>query len=172
MDNVQLNYLIRRAAGGDIGAMEKIFTGMKDKIYSFVLMYVGSRQTAEDILQETILDVYQCAKSYRRFENPQAWILTIARNKAVSYLRTAGRETALDEDSPLLFISESETESRLDVLSLLSPLSLQEREIIILHAVSGFKHKEIARLLDLPLGTVCWKYNDAIRKLRNLADRK
>lgn len=169
LENIQLNRLIHRAAGGDISAMEKIFIGMKDKIYSFVLMYVGNQQTAEDILQETIIDVFSCAGSYKRFDNPKAWILTIARNKAVSSIRAVSKETALDDEISLPFTFENEIDSKLNVISMLSGLSLQEREIIVLHVISGLKHKEIAKLLNLPIGTVCWKYNDAIKKLRNFS---
>lgn len=49
---------------------------------------------------------------------------------------------------------------------LTATLTEEEREIVIMHAVWGYKHKEIAKEKGLPLGTVTWKYNEAIKKLR------
>jgi len=166
LDNIHLNILIHRAAGGDISVMEKIFIGMKDKIFSLAMMYVGNRQAAEDILQETIIEIYNCAKNYKRFENPKAWILTIARNKAISFFRSCSKETILDDECSLPENLENDINSKLSVMSMLSTLSLQEREIIVLHVISGLRHKDIAKLLSLPLGTVCWKYSECIKKLR------
>ena len=50
----------------------------------------------------------------------------------------------------------------------LKNLSDEERQIVMLHAVSGFKHREIARLLEMPLSTVLSKYNRAMKKLRKI----
>lgn len=55
MEYKLLSSLIRSDDDGDINALERIFFEMKDSIFSFVLMYTGNRQMAEDILQETVL---------------------------------------------------------------------------------------------------------------------
>lgn len=167
MDNFHLSNLIHRVSGGDIGALEKIFNEMKNSIFSFVLMRTNNRQLSEDILQETMLQIYKSAKSYKRFSNPKAWILTIAKNNAVSAIRKTCKEQELnsaqkDDNSSLLI------NSKINVLEMLSVLSSDQREIVILHAISGLKHKEISQLLGIPLGTVCWKYNESIKKLRKL----
>ena len=57
-------------------------------------------------------------------------------------------------------------EDRNVLLACMEQLSDQERQIVILHAVSGFKHREIAALLELPLSTVLSKYNRALKRLR------
>lgn len=172
MDNKQLSSLIKQAASGDIKALENIFFEMKDKIFSFLIMYGFSRQLAEDVLQETILQVYYSSKSFKRFDNPKSWILTIARNQAISAVRKTKRETVLSDD--IIYITDNtdiefEICGRSQAASILSNLSQCERQIVVLHVISELKHKEIAKLLGLPLGTVCRKYNESIKKLQRLS---
>ena len=59
-------------------------------------------------------------------------------------------------------------EDRVTVNACLTELSDEEREIVLLHAVSGFRHREIAAFLDLPLPTVLSKYRRALNKLRRM----
>jgi RNA polymerase sigma factor (sigma-70 family) len=116
--------------------------------------------------------MHYSSKNFRRFDNPKSWILTIARNRAVSAIRKTSRETDLDEN--IIHIpddadKEIEICGKSHVTSILSNLSQSERQIVILHVISELKHREIAKLLDLPLGTVCRKYNESIKKLQQLS---
>jgi RNA polymerase sigma-70 factor (ECF subfamily) len=63
--------------------------------------------------------------------------------------------------------SEEQTMDKLVIQQCMSRLNDDERQILVLHAVAGFKHREIAALMDLALPTVLSKYHRAIRKLRN-----
>ena len=169
MDNFTLASLIRRVANGDLESLEKIFYEMKDNIFSFVLMYANDRQLAEDILQETMLQLVNSCKNFKRSENPKAWILTIARNNTVSYLRKTNRETNLTENITETLQDNSQENDMADNLnaqSILSSLTIEQREVVVLHVISGLKHKEIAKLLNVPLGTICWRYNESIKKLK------
>lgn len=56
--------------------------------------------------------------------------------------------------------------------TVLSRLSVEERQIVILHSVEGFKHREIAQILDLPLGTALSKYHRALSKLRKMLEEE
>jgi RNA polymerase sigma factor (sigma-70 family) len=170
MDDIQLSGLILRTAYGDVGALEQIFIEMKDGIFSLALMHMNSRQLAEDVVQETILQVYNSSKNFRNTSNPKAWILTIARNIAVSAFRKTRHETELDEN--ILDIADDQSFENAvcgysDMMALVSSLSKVESEIVILHAVSDLSHKEIAKLLHIPLGTVCRKYSVGIKKLKS-----
>lgn len=99
-----------------------------------------------------------------------AWVLTIVRNLALMKLREKeGRNTSFDEQNGL----EADggfAENSLDKLVLqaaLTVLSNQERQIVMLHCVSGQRHREIAELLGIPLGTALSKYRRALIKLQN-----
>lgn len=173
VDRFALSVGIRRIAGGDLDALEEIFKEMKNSIYAFAYMYVGDRQTAEDILQETMLQIAESAKNFRVYGNPRAWIMAIARNIAANWLRKTGRETEFSEnfaDRSTPF--EYRVTGELSALSLLESLTIREREIVVLHVISGLKHREIAKILNIPLGTVCWKYSESIKKLREICESK
>ncbi len=170
MENSELSGLIRRVAAGDADSLEKIFLGMKDSILAFSMTFVGSRHTAEDVLQETMLKVWKGAGGYRPTGSARTWVLTIARNTAVDFIRRASREIP-SEDGDGSFSDEKEPDTAPGELAeMVERLPAVERRIVLLHAVSGLKHREIAELLHLPLGTECRKYSESIRRLRRACE--
>lgn len=167
MDNFGLSILICRVAGGNLECLEDIFHEMKDSVYAFAYTVTRQKQAAEDILQETMLQIAESAKRFKLYGNPRAWVMTIARNIAFNFIRQTGRETELNENiSDGAVPLEHWVTGELSAVSLLDSLTLSEREIVVLHVISGLKHREIAKLLDIPLGTVCWKYNQSMKKLK------
>ena len=164
-----LSSTISRIAKGDKDALRELYDNMSKDIYNFLLLFCKDKFTAEDALQETFMTIYENAGSYRIFSNPKAWILTIAKNKAVSIIRKNSRTTDLDfmEND----ISDIQTENivldKIQAEMLLSVLSGEDKKIVILHAVYGFKHREIAELMSLPVGTVKWRYRQSIDKMKN-----
>lgn len=100
-----------------------------------------------------------------------AWILTIARNLSLMRLREINKSAEVcselaDETSDFSAISDSE--NRLILQTAFGILDNSERQIVLLHAVSGMKHREIAALLELPLSTVLSKYTRSLKKLKKL----
>ena len=74
-----------------------------------------------------------------------------------------------DEDIETRFSYDGiNAEDKLTVEQLLNTLDENERQIVVLHAVSGLKHREIASMLNMPLATVLSKYNRAIKKLQKI----
>ena len=97
-----------------------------------------------------------------------AWIFTIARNLAYMKLRKRKRISFLtieDVESVIGFSDVKNTEERIVLEAAFRVLNMEERQIVILHAVSGLKHKEISKIVKKPLSTVLSKYNRAIKKL-------
>jgi RNA polymerase sigma-70 factor (ECF subfamily) len=97
-----------------------------------------------------------------------AWILTIAKNLCLKQLRTRSRtETWPEEDwKNSLESTEMTPEDKVVLQQCMEALSDTERQIVVLHAVSGFKHREIAAHLGLSLATVLSKYYRAIKKMK------
>ena len=98
-----------------------------------------------------------------------AWLMTITRNLCLQLLRQRQKTADLPEEDwePCLREPMSVTpEDRLVLTACMERLSDEERQIVALHAVSGFKHREIAALLQLPLSTVLSKYRRALKKLK------
>ena len=138
-------------------------------VYSFALSILKNTSDAEDALHDCFLDIYQAAEHYRPQGKPMAWIFTIVRNRCLQKLRERTRTADIPSEDwePYLQSRESITpEDRLLIGTCMERLNQQERQIVVLHAVSGFRHREIAQLLQLPLPTVLSKYHRALKKLK------
>ena len=119
-------------------------------------------------MQDTFLAVDANADRYQPVGSPMAWILTITRNLAYQRLRRAKRETAAEdipEEADHAILSE-ETENKMILETALKTLGEEERQIVMLHAVSGLNHREIAALLGLGLPTTLSRYHRALAKIQ------
>lgn len=167
--SVFLDEQLRSISKGDKSALAALYQCAKTPIYTYALSVVKSRQDAEDVLQDVLLEIWRSASAYKSLGKPMAWIITITRNKCFMKLRQRAFTSELPYDPEALSETVADgmnLEDRIVIKSCLEELSDDEREIVILHAVSGLKHKEIAEILKIPLSTVLSKYNRAIKKLR------
>lgn len=167
--NTLLEQYIARMAKGDVAALEALYAQTKTAVYGFALSIVKSPHSAEDVMQDCFVRVYEAAMWYKPQGKPMAWVLTIARNFALMKLRSASNtvpyEDALENENAQDFTPISE--ERLVLKAALETLSDEERQIVTLHSVAGLKHREIANMLELPLSTVLNKYRRALVKLQN-----
>jgi RNA polymerase sigma factor (sigma-70 family) len=160
---------IAEIAAGDKAAVGALYEETKTAIYGFALSILKNTSDAEDVLQDTFVKIWSSAKSYRPLGKPMAWVLTITKHLAISRIREKNKTTDISEESWLTFQAQPpsvSTEDRLVLNAAMQTLSSEERQIIILHAVSGLKHIEIAELLSMPLSTVLSKYSRARNKLQ------
>lgn len=161
--------IILNIAEGDMDAFHHLYEQTSSSVYGFALSITKNTHDAEDVLQETFLSVYGKAPDYEPHGKPMAWILTIAKNAALTKLRKANRTEELDDTRTLIESQLSviqSTEHKLIIERVFQVLADDEKQIVMLHAVSGLKHREIASLLGLPTGTVLSKYNRAIKRLK------
>ncbi len=168
--NSHLDEVLKRLARGDKTALEELYHETKSAIYGFSLSITKNPSDSEDVLQETYLKIWANAERYTAKGTPMSWILMIAKNLSLMKLREKKRHQDLEpEEWDMEFHipdSAGTTEDRHLLEAALNLLTLEEREIILLHAVSGLKHREIAELLDMALATVLSKYHRALKKLR------
>lgn len=168
--NSHLEMILKRLAKGDKTALEELYHETKAAIYGFSLTITKNPADSEDVLQETYLKIWANADRYTAKGTPMSWILMIAKNLSLMKLREKKRHQDLEpEEWDMEFHipdSAGNTEDRHLLEAALNLLTLEEREIILLHAVSGLKHREIAELLDMALATVLSKYHRALKKLR------
>lgn len=122
---------------------------------------VGSAHDAEDVLQEAFLRALQASDKYRGGD-ARAWVLTIVRNSARNFLRNrASREEAWTEKVPEPHDGSPGVETRLiegarreALRAAIARLPDDFRETLVLREMEGLSYKEIAGVLDVPLGTV------------------
>ena len=151
-----LEPLMARLAGGDQEALAELYHRTRTSVYGLALSYLKNQHDAEDVTQDAFVRAWENAHQYRPQGTPLAWLLTIARNLALMKLRERGRT----QDMAL------EDWERQVLDAALTALADDERQIVLLHAVTGWKHREIAGLLELPLSTVLSKYRRALLKLK------
>ncbi|MGN1345186.1 MAG: RNA polymerase sigma factor [Eubacteriales bacterium] len=169
-DPAVLDVCLRRMADGDVHALDELYRETHAAVYAYVLSVLKNTHDAEDVLHDCYLAVYQAADGYRTYGKPMAWMITIAKNLCLMKLRERKKNAEVGEDSFFFEVQGEKNEmSPEDCLILnesMNELSDEERQIVVLHAVSGFRHREIAAFLQMPLPTVLSKYNRALKKLK------
>ena len=165
--------LIMRIGADDQEAFNTLYENINQPLYAYILSLTQDVQNAEDILQETYLKIRSAAHLYKAMGKPMAWIFTIARNLSMMQYRRMTRtlEEEIDhfEHDPR-FSTQFDREDHIFLREILSQLNGKERSIILLHTVSGYKHREIARDLNMPLSTVLSNYSRGMNKLRMMVE--
>lgn len=167
---IQIEEALIEAIGQDSRlAFEKLYHQTERVLYAYVLSIIKNHEDTVDVVHDTYLKVRQSAHLYKPMGKPMAWILRIARNLAYDKLNEMQKRDHYEVDNlenDVSFSYVSNPEDRLILISVLEKLEETEREIILLHAVSGMKHIQIAKNLSMPLSTVLSKYHRGLKKLR------
>ncbi|MBR5134121.1 MAG: RNA polymerase sigma factor [Clostridia bacterium] len=166
--------LLTRIADGDREALGTLYEEFHKAIYGYAFSVVKNEADAEDVLHDCFVSIAKHAASYRRGTNAKAWMFTIAKNLAIQKWRDRQKSDMPDPAVWELLPDDADdhTDDRLTVEACMKYLSDEERQIIVLHVVSGFRHREIAALLNLPLSTVLSKYNRSLKKLQRILSEK
>ena len=141
-------------------------------VYSFILSIMKNPQDAEEVMQETYMKIWTSASSYQSQGKPLAWIFTIARNLCYMKFRDQkhradmGLEELTGEETGELCLPLENLADAMALRAALELLKEDERQIVLLHASAGLKHREIVASLGMPLATVLSKYNRSIKKLK------
>lgn len=162
--------LLAEIASGSKDAFAAFYHQTKGAVYAFALSTMKNHEEACDVMQETYLKIRSAAHLYQPMGKPMAWVFTITRNFCLMRLRSQNKLSPLAEEaeglSPDALTFVQDHDDRLVLSAVLGLLSAQERNIVLLHAVSGMKHHEIASLLSIGLSTELSKYHRAIKKLK------
>ncbi len=166
---LELERLLSGIAAGDREALAQLYDRARAAVYGVALSYLKNAHDAQDVTQDTFVRVWDYAVQYQPRGTPMAWVLTITRNLARMKLRQEGRQVGLEETCWAAIPDGGPAispEDRQILQDALAALGDQERQVVLLHAITGLKHREIAALLELPLATVLSKYHRARKKLR------
>ncbi len=148
--------IVRRAARGDARAHEIIYRAFSAPVYSLCLRFTRIPAQAEDLVQETFIEIMRSIAKFRGEAALGSWIRRIAVSKALMYLRSAwtARGQSLADDwhdvTPGDVASHgvsSHPDTALDLDAALANLPAVSRTVVWLHDVEGFTHKEIAALM-------------------------
>ena len=168
-DQDTLRRLLTRIAAGEREALAELYHCTRAAVYGLALSYLRNAQDAQDLTQDVYVQVWDHAEQYRPTGSPLGWILTVCRNLCRTQLRREERRAALSDEEWDAIPAEDrglDAVERTLLRHALAALGEEERQIVLLHAVAGMKHREIAALLELPLATVLSKYHRALKKMR------
>ena len=166
MDPHDLEELLRQIALGSQQAFEELYRATDSAIYGYALSLMRNHHEAQDVMMDTYLKIRCAAHLYMPMGKPMAWILTITKNLARTKLRSAGRQIPLDDLEETTPSFDRDSEEAVALEQAMKVLGDQERQILILHAVTGLKHREIAEMLGMPLATVLSKYARSLKQLK------
>ena len=162
----------------DPEAFEVLYDRHGGAAYSLAYRIVGERAAAEEVTQEAFISVW---RSGARFDaargSVRSWLLSVVRNRAIDFLRSrAGKAPKLtfDDDAALEARHAPERtedealqrETRAEIRGALGKLPGEQSKVIELAYFGGFSHSEIARILNLPMGTVKGRMRLGLEKIR------
>ncbi len=168
MEEQQFIQCMERMKTGEKAALREIYEAYLAYIYHIVFQVVQNKEDAEDVTSEFFIKLWKIADSFQAQKGHKAWIASIARNMAIDLIRKKKKEIPTEE-----FAEEAAEESTekqvIEDISLqqaLLQLKTGEREIVHLKICGALTFQEIADILGIPFGTVTWRYQSAIKKLR------
>ena len=154
---------------------EEIFLPHLDAAYNLARWIVQNDQDAEDIVQEAFVRAFKGFHGFRG-GNGRAWLLTIVRNTAYTWINKRMPDQKLvpyveERHADIISIDQSANESviekrRQDLSDALERLPSEFREVIILYEIEGLSYKELALSLGVPVGTVMSRLSRARRRLQ------
>lgn len=167
MSELEFQRCLREIKKGKEESLKIIYDYYGHVIYSYALSIIKSEDLAKDICQDVFVKIWNSGSKYKGSSNHRSWIMTITRNTSIDYLRKYKREDIIDEfniiDNKDMI---EDINQKLQVKEALVLLNAEEREVVILHIISDLTFKNIGEILNKPIGTVTWRYREAIKKLR------
>lgn len=166
--------LLKRITRHDQSALAEFYARYQSRLFGYLFRVIGGKQLAEDVLQEVMLVVWQKAHTYRGSAKVSSWLFGIAHNLAMGALRSDRTVNNVDlenvsdvqDGEPM---PEDNVISRVSgeaVLKALISLTPSHRAVLELAFYQEFSCKEMARILDVPEGTVKSRLSYARRALK------
>ncbi|HEY3151255.1 MAG TPA: sigma-70 family RNA polymerase sigma factor [Candidatus Binatia bacterium] len=173
---------MRQTANQDREAFSQLYDRFSSLVYTLAMRMLRMSSDAEDLLQEVFVQVWHQAHRYSEERgSPEAWIVNIARSRAIDKLRSIRRmersfvltdDPAKAESSDNVESSAAESETKLTMNSALANLPEAQRKVLELAYFDGLSQSEIANRLKEPLGTVKTRMRSGIQRLRDLLETK
>ena len=146
---------------------DEFYNLTKNKVFYMAYSILQDYHLSEDILQDTYIKFLKHKKKVKVDGNILSYLLEISKNLSLNYVNKHKKVVNIDN---IVFKYEEQYQEKFEELKLVKDmkkiLNENEFQIIILRIINELTNNEIATLLNKPLGTVLWTYNNAIKKLR------
>ncbi len=165
---MQDEIIIKEIKNGNKEIFGQLVEKYQDSLFTFIFYSIRDEDSAKDILQETFIKALKEIDKYKEEGKFKAWLWTIARNKVMDFYRKSSKIVPLEEET---LKQEDETSKKAlsqielsHIEKIIENLPPEQKEIILLRQYLSFK--EIATVLDCPLGTALARLNRAIKRIQ------
>jgi len=168
--------LLERARRGESTACDELVNRYGPRLYGLAMAMLGRDADAQDMVQETLLAVLEKGEAFAGRSSLWTWLSGILVNRVSKYRRYKGVRKAASLDGPQDYAAAAPTaddaspavqvELRTDCAAMLDALSPEHRQVLVLRELEGLSYQEIARSLNVPLGTVESRISRARQELR------
>ena len=149
-------------------AYNKLYEGYYSLVYGIVFSILKNKEDSEDVTHEIFTKIYKLDVSKLPTDNEASWLFTVSKNECFLHLRKSRPNISLEEIYEMPS-SSNDIENVIDVEyynKLISGLKEEEKMIVSLKVLSNFTFKRISQVMNIPIGTVQWKYYNAINSLK------
>lgn len=140
--------VLPRVKAGDPAAQEALYRAFEAPVYNLARRICRTTEDAEDVMQETFMEVFRSVGRFRGEGSLWGWVRTIAASKALMRLRRNKYRDADELQDDVFPMKREDTALRMDLEAALERLSETSRAVVWLHDVEGYTHEEIATLMD------------------------
>lgn len=168
IDKAELHSIFQEISNRNEDNFSKFYEKYGSLVYSIAFSIVKNKEDSEDIKQKVFIKIWNMKTEELPTKYEASWLHSVTKNETLNYLRDKQQEVSIEE---IYSLAEENEEIRkiIDEDSynrIIAKLNIQEQEIVSLKVLSNFSFKEIAQMLNMPIGTVQWKYYKSIYALR------
>jgi len=165
-----------RLARGEAAAFAELYDLCADRLHHYLVSQLGSRDDADEILQETFLRLARGREKLAGVENIAGYAFMVARNEALRRIVSRSNEHQRRAEAAELFVEATHDdrdarEAAEELTLALARLRAEQREVVELKTYGGLTLAEIAHVTGTPPGTVATRYRTAIGQLREWLSR-
>ncbi|MBL8793258.1 MAG: RNA polymerase sigma factor [Planctomycetia bacterium] len=179
--------LLSRFCLGQTESFGVLVKRYEKELFGYLQRYLGDRTLADDVFQNTFLQLYTKIGTYEHGKPVRPWLYTIATHQAIDALRRVGRRQTISLDQGKSELADGQTKTLIEVIEARGPDPLEQlqgeerrqrvrasvdqlpeflRQVVVLAYYQGLKYREIAEVLDVPVGTVKSRLHAALVKLQ------
>ena len=163
-----IKILFNKLKEGDKEALKEIYNKCNKIVYGIAFSILKNRDNSEDIVQIVFMKIMNMSKDLLPIKNEMSWIYSLTKNETLNYIRKQKNVVNIEE-AYFLLEEDKEIEKIIEKDSynnLIKKLPEKDREIISLKILSNMSFREISNLLNMPIGTVQWRYYTSLYSLK------
>lgn len=171
--------LIEKCRSGDSLSFGRLMQSYRQQLFSYLFRLCGAKEEAKDIMQETLIKIWEGFGRYDERQKFSSWVFTIAHNSAMDVLRKRKNEIAVSETLPDELQHSTDIHAELvnaemkkRIIKAVDSLPVKQKEVFLLRLNSRMSFKEISELTKEPLNTVLSHMHYSVKKIKRIIENE